>query len=250
MIESISFAAAQAIPVAGRVDDNVEQHVRLIELAGDAGAHVIVFPELSLTGYELDQARELAFSERDERLGPLRELAASRSMTIVVGAPVRLGSNTHIGAFIARPDGDLDVYTKRHLGTGEEAYVTAGDNDPPVQLPGGFGAVAVCADANHPTHPARAAARGASAYLVSTLVEPLALAAKAERLRSYAVLHGMPVIFANYGGPSGGLESAGRSAIWSESGHQVVRLDEQGIGVALAAREAGLWTGRTLTLDR
>jgi predicted amidohydrolase len=61
--------------VAGNVQANLDEHVRLADLAAAEGA-VVVFPELSLIGYELALARELAFSESDPRLYPLLDVAA------------------------------------------------------------------------------------------------------------------------------------------------------------------------------
>jgi predicted amidohydrolase len=66
-----SLAAAQTIPIRGDVDANVERHLRLVHIAAAEQAQVLVFPELSLTGYELDLAADLAFSQRDPRLTPL-----------------------------------------------------------------------------------------------------------------------------------------------------------------------------------
>ena len=44
----------------------------------------------------------------------------------------------------------------------------------------------------------------------------------------------MNVIFSNYGGPSGGLPSAGRSAIWSAQGKLLTQLEASGAGIAVA----------------
>ena len=102
----------------------------------------MVFPELSLTGYELDLAPVLAFSERDPRLTPLTEWAADHEMTLVVGAPVRMASRLYIGAFIISPQRTIDLYTKHHLGLGEEAVVHPGNLNPLVRVGGQSGAVA------------------------------------------------------------------------------------------------------------
>src|SRR5262245_30231300 len=100
-----SLAAAQTVPKRGDVEANLQGHVRLIRAAAQEQARVLVFPELSLTGYELDLAEDLAFSESDARLTPLVELASSCCMTLVVGAPVQIDGRLHIGAFILAPDG-------------------------------------------------------------------------------------------------------------------------------------------------
>jgi predicted amidohydrolase len=84
---SVSVAVAQTCPVKGDVLTNLEEHVRLVGIAASSGAQLVVFPELSLTGYELDLARDLAFSENDPRLCLLLEASSSSSVTLVVGAP-------------------------------------------------------------------------------------------------------------------------------------------------------------------
>jgi hypothetical protein len=53
------------------------------------------------------------------------------------------------------------------------------------------------------------------------------------KLRGYAQRHSMMVAFANFGGPSGGLASGGRSAVWSETAELLVQLEPSGTGVAV-----------------
>lgn len=68
------------------------------------------------------------------------------------------------------------------------------------------------------------------------------------RLRGYAELHSMPVVFSNYGGPSGGLPAGGESAVWSETGDLVARLNGSGMGVAVGVEEADGWNGSAIML--
>ncbi len=46
-----SISVAQTSPVSGDVNANLNEHLRLTALAASEGAQVVVFPELSLTGY-------------------------------------------------------------------------------------------------------------------------------------------------------------------------------------------------------
>ena len=55
------------------------------------------------------------------------------------------------------------------------------------------------------------------------------------KLTRYAVQHRMMTALANFGGPSGGLTSAGRSSIWSEAGDLLVQLEVNGPGIAVVA---------------
>ena len=168
------IAVAQTVAVPGDTAANLDQHLRLARIAAHVGARVVVFPELSLTGYELSLAQELAFSQQDPRLEPLSGLAATLSMTLIVGAPVRLQSGLHIGAFILGPDGSAELYTKHHLGAfasaascdgvvppAEATVFRPGDRNPLVAFGDATAAVAICADTGRPSHPRAAAERRA-----------------------------------------------------------------------------------------
>src|SRR5262249_47042310 len=246
MTRSRSIAVAQTCPVMGDVQANLEEHVRLARVAAAEGAQVVVFPELSLTGYELGLADVLAFSEDDPRLSSLLDAASSHSMTLTVGAPVRIGPRLHIGAFILFPDRTTELYTKHRLGAlspgascdgtvppAEGPVFQPGDRNPLVRFGGHIAAVAVCADIGRPSHPQQAADRGARTYLASMFVIPSEFEGELSKLRRYAVQHSMMVALANFGGPSGGLASGGRSAIWSETGELLVQLGANGAGVAV-----------------
>lgn len=246
MTHARSLAVAQTCPRAANVAANVEQHLRLADAAGAEGAQITVFPELSLTGYELESASALAFSERDARLSPLRASARAHAMTLIVGAPVRIGSKLHIGAVILHPDGTTDLYTKHRLGAFSDAargngtvpppeatVFAPGDRNPLIQRGGTIAALAICADIGAAWHPQRAADMGANAYLAGMFVIPSELEGDLAKLRGHAVRHTMTVAFANFGGPSGGLASGGRTSIWSASGELLVQLDASGAGVAV-----------------
>jgi predicted amidohydrolase len=250
MIHSRSIAVAQTCPVAGNVQANLEEHVRLARLAAAEGATVVVFPELSLTGYELELSAELAFSESDGRLSPLLDLAASCGVTLIVGGPVRLGPSLYIGAFILYPDRTSELYTKHRLGAfppsascdscsgtvppAEATVFEPGDRNPLIPLGGHVAAVAVCADIGRPTHPQQAAERGADTYLASMFVIPSDFDSEVSKLSRYAVQYRMMTALANFGSPSGALRSAGRSSIWSEAGELLVQLEASGSGIAVA----------------
>jgi predicted amidohydrolase len=144
-----SIAVAQTCPRAGDVNANLEEHLRLARLAAGEGARIVVFPELSLTGYELELAKVLAFSEDDARLLPLRDAAASHSAILIVGAPVRVGSRLHVGAFILHPNHASELYTKHYLGA-FSASANCDGTVPPAEATVFQGAgVAVVSDTGH-----------------------------------------------------------------------------------------------------
>lgn len=253
---------AQTCPKKGDRVSNRDEHLRLARIAAAEGADVVVFPELSLTGYELDLAAGLALAEADDFLFPIVEVARTGNVTMIAGAPVTVGTNLHIGAFIVSPNGSIDVYTKQHLGAFSEPASVDGDPPPPeasVFQPGYrnpavvigelVGAVAVCADVGHDSHARRAAGRGANTYLASMFVIPSEFEEESRRLGGYAAAFAMTVAMANFGSPTGGLRAAGRSSIWGESGELLVELPAAGAGVAVATGTDGRWSARSFTID-
>jgi predicted amidohydrolase len=259
MTRARSIAVAQTCPIAGDVQANVEEHVRLAHLAAEEGAQIVVFPELSLTGYEISLANALAFSEDDSRLSPLIDAASADTITLIVGAPVRIGPRLHIGAFMISPDGTTALYTKHHLGAfpasascdgvvppAEDTVFHPGDRNPLIRFGDNIAAVAVCADIGQPSHPQQAADRGARTYLASMFVIPSDFEAESAGLKRYAIQHSMTVALANFGSASGGLASAGQSTVWSATGELLVQLDANCAGVAIVAETEEGWRAKTI----
>jgi len=256
---SVVLAVAQTVPHAGDVAANTTEHLSLMRLAAEAGAELLVFPELSLTGYELELGPELSFQSADARLAPLTTLVAELNLTVIVGAPVELDAALHIGAFILTPHAEPSVYTKQHLGAfpadinaggpvppPEPSIFKPGTRDPLVDVNGKHGSVAICADTGRAAHAQAAADRGSSLYLASMFFTPGEVEQEHARLRSYARRHALCVAAANYGGATGGLPSGGHSAIWSPQGTLISVLPGSGAGVALAFEDESGWRSQVL----
>ena len=236
-------AAIQSFSIKGDIAANVARHTALASQAAALGVRLALFPELSLTGYEPEIAGATALRGNDPRLAPLAALAQRSGMIIVAGAPLRIDGALYIGAVSFLPDGQVAEYTKQHLHDGEEAVFVAGHGGAALDVDAVPVALAVCADFTHASHAQAAATAGAGLYAASVLVSPAGYAKDGAILQGHAVRHAMPVLMANHGGPTGGWQSAGRSALWDERGQLVVEAGE-GEMLVLASRSAGGWQGR------
>ena len=82
-MKPLRIALAQLAPTLGGLDDNIALHHRTLEAARSGGAGLVVFPELGLTGYQLqDLAAEVAMRADDRRLVGLAEAADGLSAIV------------------------------------------------------------------------------------------------------------------------------------------------------------------------
>jgi predicted amidohydrolase len=241
----LTIAAAQSICVAGDLAANIVRHQRFMQVAAEQGVQLLIFPELSVTGYERGLAAELAIAPDAKVLQPLRNFARAVGVTSVVGMPIRLSDDAPIliGALVFGADGSLRVYSKQHLHPGEEVAFAPGSGGSMLTVGGDTVALAVCADFSHASHAAAAAEQGADLYAAGVLITENGYAADTELLQGYAVKHSMTVLIANHGGATGGWESAGRSAIWASDGSLIGAAPGAGNVLVVARREASGWNG-------
>lgn len=234
------IAASQTKPTRYNTEENIRQHLHFIEMAARHAVQLLVFPEMSLTGYELEAADELSFSREDARLEVFRAQAALHTMMIIAGAPVKIAGQLHIGSFVILPDGNTLLYTKQFLHTGEEQFFTPNfDYNPLIETANERISLAICADITNPAHPAHARSRNTTLYIASIFYTPGGIAEAYSQLGGYAKQHGMNILMANYGGASYALESAGQSAFWNAQGQMIGNIDDRHEGLLIVEYNNG-----------
>lgn len=234
----MKLAAAQTMPKDGNIDANIADHYRLAEQAADEGVSLIVFPEMSLTGYARASAAELALDEKDERLAGLHQLSDEKGITIVAGAPINVSGKLHIGSFILQPGKETTIYTKQYLHSGEEQFFTPNVKmNPIISVKEERLSFAICADIANTVHPYNAARNKTTVYVTSLFYTPEDIAEGYEQLSKYAKQYSMGVLMANYGGPSNNFESGGQSAYWNANGTLVQSLEPNEEGLLIIEKE-------------
>jgi predicted amidohydrolase len=241
------LAAAQTKPKRGDIDTNLLDHYRLVKLAAANGAQLIVFPELSITGYEREDADQLAFNENDTRLDHLKKLANENNITIIAGAPIRIQSNLFLGEFCIAPNNSVSIYTKQFLHSGEEIYYQPSfDYNPILEIENERISCAICADIDNPKHPENASKNNSSTYIASIFFSPNGIPQAHQSLQSYAAQYRMNVLMANFGGDSYGSPSGGRSAFWNNKGELIAQLQDSGSGLLLVEQQNNGWVSKII----
>jgi predicted amidohydrolase len=236
------IAAAQVASVRGDIEGNLATHVAAITAAAAHGVSVLVFPELSLTGYEPDLAAALAMTPADPRLAPLQLLARRNQIDVVVGAPLsssdaRLG----LGAIVFTRSGAVMTYRKMHLGASEQTHFTPGDDPLAFTIQGQTIGLAICADSAQPSHPRAYAEAGATIYATGVFLNSEWYASDTPRLAGYAASHRMLVLMANHAASVGTYCSVGRSAVWSPGGSLLAQVECVNSCLVIATSSHGAW---------
>lgn len=229
----MKICAVQAHSLSGDIEHNSEHHCRLVESAAGRGADVIVFPELSLTGYEPTMAADLTLDRRDPRLAPLQQLADRHKATVIAGAPTAEGRGVCISALILRPDAPPGIYSKRYLHADEWPYFAPGSGSPVIECGDTRVALAICYELSKREHAAAALAGDAQVYIASVVKFDGDMEAAHARLAQIASEYRVPVIMSNAVGIADGQRCAGASAAWDSDGKKLAELDGEHEGILI-----------------
>jgi predicted amidohydrolase len=229
----LTIAAAQPVCVSHDVAANALVHAETIRATD---ARVVVFPELSLTGYELDAP---AMTVDDPRLESIVAACAEMGAVALVGAPL-VGVDGAEGPFIAMfaidGDGVTVAYRKIWLGSTETERFMPGREPAVIEVDGWRLGLAICKDTGIPQHAADTAAQGIDAYVAGSVKTVAEGALQDVRAQRVATRHGIWVVVASGAGPLGGGydPAAGRSGIWAPGGARVSQVGAEPGAVARA----------------
>ncbi len=225
----VTISLAQIPVVRGELESNLSQHLNMIEHSAKHQADLVVFPELSLTGYELDLAQQLALTPESDLFTVLSQSAVKNQITVIAGCPLKSETNVKptIGAVICMPDGSKQFYSKQYLHEGEDKFCSNGSTDYLLYINGNKIALAICADFVSPEHSQRAAELGADAYIASALISEKGFATDAKILSGIASKHSFPVLLSNHISTTGGWATFGNNSLWNESGELVLSSDSK-----------------------
>lgn len=106
------------------VDANVEEICRMAEIAENEQVSILAFPELSVTGYSCGDlfAQELLVSRAEEGVKKLKAFSRGKSLTLVVGVPVRVRGSLYNCAAVIQNGSLKGIVPKIYLPTYNEFY--------------------------------------------------------------------------------------------------------------------------------
>lgn len=233
-MDRVRVALAQIAPGLGQLEANLTRHHELLGAAREAGADLVVFPELGLTGYLLqDLASEVAMRLDDPRMATLA--AATDGLSAVVSFVEESADHRLFIAAALLEDGEIrHVHRKLYLPTyglfDERRFFAPGDmlRAVPSRLGVGLG-IGVCEDFWHLSVPQLLALDGAQILINVSSSPGRDLAATNEvglgtatswrnLMRTYAQLTTSFVIFCNRVGVDESISFWGGSEVIGPNG--------------------------------
>jgi NAD+ synthase (glutamine-hydrolysing) len=231
-MERLRLAGAQINPVVGDVDGNVERILAAYRQAAEQDAHLVVFPELAVTGYPPE---DLVFKPSflaASRAGVERVAAGIGDAAAAVGFVEPTHAGPANAAALCHRGRVLGVYRKVLLPNysvfDEERYFVPGTE----VLLASFGAVevavAICEDLWFPWGPMASAAAAGAEVVVSLNASPYRME-KGDRLApmlaTRAADHGAHLFWVNQVGGQDELLFDGQSAYVDPQGRVLAKAD-------------------------
>ena len=225
------ICVAQTRPAKGDIQTNIKNHKKLIDLAVYNKTDIIIFPELSITGYEPELAKELATDINDERFDELQKISNDKHITIGVGMPVKKDMGILISMIIFQTGKPRQVYYKQHLHEDEFPYFIGGEKKEP--LAEDKIALAICYELSVPEHAENAYKTGAEIYLVSVAKSVSGIEKAVETLSGIVNKYSMTVLLSNCVGHCDNFDCGGKTSIWDDKGILKGQLDDRNEGILI-----------------
>lgn len=242
----MKICAAQIKPVTGDIDQNILHHKEVIARGNSLGADVIIFPELSLTGYEPTLAGTLAITLDDNRLDDFQTMSNDQNITIGAGIPVQTEKGITISMIIFQPHRERRVYSKKYIHPDEEEFFISGQNFPILTIAEHSVAFAICYELSVPAHAEEAFKNGAAIYIASVAKFTTGVDKAAQRLSEIAGTRHAFVLMCNAIGPADGAVCAGKTSAWNTNGTLIAQLNEPQEGILILDTETGVCFMHTL----
>lgn len=236
---SETLAACQFEPVIGDTDANLDR-IQVLASALPSEVSLAIFPELCLTGYDLERVDRLAVPIPGRWTDRVQALATDTEMRIVLGLPERGNAGCYNSTVIVSRSGVEAVYRKQYLWGEETDVFEPGDRPVVVETDVGTAGVLCCYDLNFPEVALDYYRRGCDILLVPAAWRTSFLRDWRLLCRSRARDGPSYVVGANHVGDQRGRKHAGHSLIAGPSGEIVSEADTTHGAVTAALSTAAL----------
>jgi len=228
----MKIALAQIKPIKGDIPTNISLHKNWIHSAIREKVDLIIFPELSITGYEPTLAKKLATTPSDSRFEEFQQLSDQHQLIIGIGVPLKNQLGIHISLLLFHPNQARQVYAKKYLHADELPFFESGQNADLLIRNSHIG-LAICYELAISAHISEAHKNGAKMYLASVTKTENGVQEARKRFNEIAKNYGIPTLMVNCVGDCDNFEAAGQSAVWDAEANLLGQLGKKQEGLLI-----------------
>lgn len=222
----MKICIAQTQSLKRKIQENIDNHLQMIKHAIKLDADLIIFPELSITGYEPSIAKELATDIDNPIFNAIQLLCDKNEIVVGLGIPTNHIGNIKISMGIFQPNKKRTIYSKQILHTDELAYFSCGNSQMILEIKNKKIAIAICYEALQREHFLNAKKKEAQIYIASVAKSQAGIKKAYEHFSKIAKEFKTPVLMSNCVGYCDNFLSVGQSAVWDENGKLIGQLDK------------------------
>ena len=225
----VKLALVQKAPVLSDKDANLKMMEKEVKKASKAGADIVIFGELFLTGYRIkDRVARLAETADGDSIKRMLKVAKGTGCNILFGMPERdteVRGLIYNSAVLAKPDGKVDIYRKWFLPTfgpfEEKIHFTPGKGVRVFETEKCKLGTIICYDMFFPELSKALTLQGAE-ILVNLSAAPSSTGHFFQMLaRARAIENAIPFVYCNLVGVEEGLKFYGGTIVYGPRGNTV-----------------------------
>lgn len=228
--------------IGSRKDDlqfNLRRHVQAVEHSAKQRIDLLVFPELSLSGYNPEGAAAMAIKPTDSRLAVFDKLSNKLRISLALGVPLHTSGKPSIGMLLFGGSTKRQVIGKHYLHEDEIPFFSVASTANHVNAGGLKIGFAICHEITVPEHFQKAVDAGCDLYLASVAKTHSGMQKARRILTAAARQHQRSVLVVNCTGECEGKPAGGGSFISNTSGEIIAELSAHAEGLLVYDSENG-----------
>ena len=151
-MQDFKLAVVQHESYLGKKSENLQRTIQFVEKAHEAGAQLVVFPEINISGHAAHESLAAAAEPipSGESVQLLIQCAQKWNIYIAAGMVEKDGSQLFNTQFVVGPEGYIGKQRKLHLSMNEVLYFSPGKEIKAIHLPFAKIGIVICYDCTFP----------------------------------------------------------------------------------------------------
>jgi len=223
----MKITLGQFQPIIGKKEENLKRIEKVLRKAAKDKADIVLFPELCLTGYFIqDTHLDLAETVDGPSLNYVKRLCKELGLYTVLAWPEKSGDKIYNSACLISKEGKIiGNYRKIHLYDREKEIFEMGNQYKVFETDIGNIGIMICFDLDFPEVARILSLKGADVILIPTNNFLPYHRYQETYVKSRSMENEIPVAICNRTGKEQDLEYFGESAVYDSRGYQMVKLD-------------------------